>query len=80
MAEALARSGTPFHQAHQIVGKLVLESVTTGERPKDLDPKLARLLDPREGMRTREVFGGTGPEMVSRALTEAERRLSRMSP
>ena len=80
MAEALARSGTPFHQAHQIVGKLVLDSVTTGERPKDLDPKLARLLDPREGMRTREVFGGTGPETVARALAEAERRLSRMSP
>jgi argininosuccinate lyase len=80
MAEALARSGTPFHQAHQIVGKLVLDSVTTGELPKNLDPKLARLLDPREGMRTREVFGGTGPEMVARALVEAERRLARMSP
>jgi argininosuccinate lyase len=80
MAEALARSGTPFHQAHQIVGKLVLESVTTGERPKDLDPKLARLLDPRAGMRTREIFGGTGPETVARALAEAERRLSRMAP
>jgi argininosuccinate lyase len=80
MAEALARSGTPFHQAHQIVGKLVLDSVTTGERPKDLEPKLARLLDPREGMRTREIFGGTGPETVARALAEAERRLSRMSP
>jgi argininosuccinate lyase len=80
MAEALARSGTPFHQAHQIVGKLVLDSVSKGEKPKDLDPKLARLLDPREGMRTREIFGGTGPETVAMALAEAERRLTRMTP
>jgi len=80
MAEALARAGTPFHQAHQIVGKLVLDSVTTGESPKDLDPKLARFLDPREGMRTRELFGGTGPETVAQALIEAERRLARMAP
>ena len=48
--------------------------------PQDLDAKLARLLDPREGMRTREIFGGTGPETVARALAEAERRLSRMAP
>jgi argininosuccinate lyase len=80
MAEALARAGTPFHQAHQIVGKLVLDSVTAGEIPKNLDPKLARYLDPREGMRTRELFGGTGPETVARALAEAERRLARMAP
>ncbi len=80
MAEALARSGTPFHQAHQIVGKLVLDSVTAGQAPENLDPKLKRLLDPREGMRTREVFGGTGPETVARALAEAGRRLARMAP
>ena len=27
--------GTPFHQAHQIVGRLVLESVQAGKRPGD---------------------------------------------
>ena len=31
LAEALARAGTPFHQAHQIVGRLVLESVREGK-------------------------------------------------
>ena len=35
LAEALARSGTPFHQAHQIAGRLVLESVRSGKKPSD---------------------------------------------
>src|SRR5713226_4918415 len=34
LAEALARSGVPFHQAHQIVGKLVLESLKRGKKPE----------------------------------------------
>src|SRR5258707_98630 len=33
LAEALARSGTPFHQAHQIVGALLLESIRQGNKP-----------------------------------------------
>jgi Argininosuccinate lyase len=35
LAEALARSGTPFHQAHQVVGSLVLESIRRGKKPAD---------------------------------------------
>src|SRR5579862_467402 len=35
LAEALARAGTPFHRAHNIVGKLVLESVQQGKQPQD---------------------------------------------
>ena len=61
LAEALARAGTPFHQAHQIVGRLVLESVRAASarrtgRPKRLPrfapeftPEMARLLEPRPG-------------------------------
>src|SRR5258708_23026321 len=72
LAEALARAGTPFHQAHQIVGRFVLESVRAGKRPADwtaremqaLAPEFtgdfAALLDPQNGMRSREVPGGTG--------------------
>jgi argininosuccinate lyase len=88
LAEALARNGTPFHQAHQIVGSLVLESVKQGKYPAAWDAEslaafhpaftadMAKLLDPREGMRTREIPGGTGPEHVTRALAEARQRLS----
>ena len=35
LAEALARSGTPFHQAHRLVGALVLESIRLGREPGD---------------------------------------------
>jgi argininosuccinate lyase len=88
LAEELARSGTPFHQAHQIVGRLVLESVREGKKPSDWTPEqlvafapefqpgMARLLKPEEGMKSREVPGGTGPNAVARALEQAEKRLS----
>jgi argininosuccinate lyase len=87
LAEALARAGTPFHRAHHLVGQLVLESVKAGKKPLDwtpeqltafapeFTPEMARLLLPSEGMKTREVPGGTGPAAVTRALEEAEARL-----
>jgi argininosuccinate lyase len=90
LAEALARNGTAFHQAHQIVGRLVLESVRAGKKPSDWNaaslaqfapeftPEIAELLDPREGMKTREIPGGTGPETVSAALTAARLRLANL--
>ena len=88
LAEALARAGTPFHQAHQLVGRLVLESVRAGKQPSDwtaeqltafapeFHPEIARLLSPAAGMATREIAGGTGPETVAKALDEAGRRLA----
>ncbi len=94
LAEALARNGTPFHQAHQIVGRLVLESVRAGKKPADwtaaeltsFAPEfttqtaamLAALLKPVEGMKSREIRGGTGPKSVASALEEAEARLAEM--
>jgi argininosuccinate lyase len=90
LAEALARNGTAFHQAHQIVGRLVLESVRAGKKPSDWDatslarfapeftPEIAGLLDPREGMKTREITGGTGPETVAAALMAARLRLANL--
>ncbi len=92
LAEALARAGTPFHQAHQVVGRLVLESVRAGRAPGDwsaaelaafapeFTPDSARLLDPAEGMKSREIAGGTGPRAVSEALRRARRRLQETSP
>src|SRR5947199_48237 len=72
LAEALARSGTPFHKAHQIVGRFVLESVRSGRKPADwtaeqmqqfapeFTGEMAALLDPAEGIKSRELPGGTG--------------------
>jgi argininosuccinate lyase len=90
LAEALARAGTPFHTAHRIAGRLVLESLRSGKKPSDWTPEalaafapefteeMARLLHLREGMKSREILGGAGPESVAKALEEAERRLREM--
>jgi argininosuccinate lyase len=90
LAEELARAGTPFHRAHQIAGKLVLESIRQGKKPGDwtgeelaafapeFTPEMARLMRPAEGMKTREIPGGTGPRAVAAALAEARRRLAAM--
>jgi len=87
LAEALARHGTPFHQAHQIVGRLVLDSVRAGKKPSDwsaaelaafapdFTPEYTALLRPSEGMKSREIPGGTGPDSVAGALEEAQARL-----
>ena len=92
LAEGLARAGVPFHQGHQLVGKLVLESTRANKKPADWSaadltdfaPQFtedqARLLDPAEGMKNREIPGGTGPASVARALAEAEERLKQLRP
>lgn len=91
LAEALARSGVPFHQAHTLAGKLVLESVQKGIVPSnwtaenlvDFDPRftpaMASLMDPAEGMKSRSAPGGTAPETVLAALAEARNRLERLA-
>ncbi|MBI3471683.1 MAG: argininosuccinate lyase [Candidatus Solibacter usitatus] len=91
LAEALARAGTPFHQAHQLVGRLVLASLQAGKKPADWSAAelaafapeftsgFARLLSPAEGMKSREIPGGTGPGAVAAALEEARERLKRMA-
>jgi len=88
LADALARGGIPFHQAHKLVGRLVLESVRASKRPADwtaeslaafdpaFTPEIVRYLQPAEGIRTRELPGGTGPAAVAQAIDEAEARLS----
>jgi argininosuccinate lyase len=90
LAEELARTGVPFHRAHQLVGRLVLESINSGKQPRDwtgdalaqfapeFKREMARLLDPSEGMRSRELPGGTGPSAVAAALKNAEDRLTAM--
>jgi len=91
LAEALARAGVPFHRAHQLVGRLVLESVRQGRKPSDwtgetlaafapeFRAEMAALLKPSAGLRSRELPGGTGPRAVAVALEEAGRRLAALS-
>ena len=90
LAEELARRGVAFHEAHQIVGRLVLESIKTGKKPNDwtvetlaafapeFTSEMLKFLSPAEGMKSRELPGGTGPEAVAAALVLASKRLSAM--
>ena len=90
LAEALAKNGTAFHQAHQIAGRLVLESIRAGKRPSDwtaaelcafapeFTAEMVRLMNPSEGMKTRELIGGTGPASVAGALDTAAARLQQL--
>ena len=83
LAEFLASKGVPFHQAHQIVGKLVLDSVRAGKQPQacsldDLkrysphfDKTCLSLLSPEAGVARRAVPGGTAPSRVRQAVREA---------
>ena len=92
VAEALARAGTPFHQAHKLAGKLVLYSLQNGMKPADWSPKdladfspefrpeMAALMNPKEGMKSRQVPGGTAPEQVKQALAAAAERLAALQP
>src|ERR1022692_3976942 len=90
LAEALARAGTPFHQAHQIVGRFVLESVNAGKRPADWTAEemhrfapeftadFVALLNPAKGMKSLEVPGGTGYTAVAHALARAKETLGKL--
>lgn len=89
LADALARRGMPFHQAHKLVGNLVLESIRQGRSAREWNESelaafsphlagLAPLLDPRTGLQFREITGGTGPKTVAAALQQAAHRLSEM--
>jgi argininosuccinate lyase len=72
------------------VGRFVLESVRSGKKPSDwtaeamrafapeFSEQIARLLDPKQGMKSREVAGGTGPGAVAAALEAARVRLAQM--
>lgn len=87
LAEYLAHKGVPFHQAHQIVGKLVLDNTNSGTQPSECSlSDLQRhsdqfaedaldLLTPEAGVARRAVAGATAPARVAEALKEARRWL-----
>jgi argininosuccinate lyase len=89
LADALARAGTPFHKAHQLAGQVVLASIRAGKKPADWTAEeltafapefradMIRFFQPAEGLKTRELRGGAGPNTVGGALAEAEARLAR---
>jgi argininosuccinate lyase len=84
LAEHLVDRGTPFREAHTIVGALVRQSVERGVPLDELvlnDPRLGPdclpLLEPGSAVRRRTTPGGGGPEAVARQVQTAKERLER---
>ena len=78
LAEHLVVQGTPFREAHAIVGSLVRQSVERGVPLEELvsnDPRLGPdalpLLAPGAGVRRRTSPGGAGPVPVARQMERA---------
>jgi len=72
LAEFLVRAGTPFRDAHAIVGALVRRSLSGEGALVDLvrdepllGPEAAELVAPGVGVRMRTTPGGAGPRPVS---------------
>ena len=84
LAEHLVDQGTPFRDAHAIVGALVRQSVERGvpldELVLERSAPRARclpLLEPGSAVRRRTTPGGGGPDPVARQFEHARERLER---
>jgi len=82
LAEHLVEGGTPFREAHTVVGGLVRQAVERGVPLDELvsnDPRLGPdclgLLEPGSAVRRRTTPGGAGPAPVARQLDAARERL-----
>ena len=82
LAEYLVRNGTPFRDAHAIVGAIVRRSIDDGvdlaplvEAEPSLGVDAAALLRPGVPVRMRTTAGGAGPVPVAVQLAAATERL-----
>ena len=83
LAEFLVVSGTPFREAHAIVGALVRESLEGGSSlvelvaaHPDLGDEAAGLIGRGVGVRRRTSPGGAGPDPVARQVERFRERLA----
>lgn len=91
LADALARSGMPFREAHELTGKVVrwcmernrvLEDLTAcdlAEIDTRLPVSVLASLSPEASIASRESYGGTGPRAVAQQLAEAQKLLEEPS-
>ncbi len=87
VADYLAKKGMPFREAHEVVGKLVLECEKRGIGLEDLSledfeaasalfgPDIVGTLDPAAIAAARNSFGGTGTQAVMEQIELARRTL-----
>ncbi|MGX4763768.1 argininosuccinate lyase [Holzapfeliella sp. JNUCC 72] len=87
LADYLANLGTPFREAHEIVGKLVLDCIHKGTYLQDItlsdyqaiNPNITTevydKLDPYHAVKNRHSFGGTGFDQVQHQIDIAKQEL-----
>lgn len=84
LADYLSTKGMPFREAHEVVGTLVYQCIQSGIYLKDLpfeeykkssnlfEEDLYEVINPFEAVRKRMSAGGTGFEMVKKAIQKAK--------
>ena len=87
LADYLAEKGIPFREAHEIVGKLVLDSIKHGKNIQDWDLEELQVyhplieediyiyLRPETAVQRRNSLGGTGFEQVKYQIEQAKKEL-----
>ena len=87
LADYLAEKGLPFREAHEIVGKLVLDSIKHGKNIQDWDLEELQVyhplieediyiyLRPETAVQRRNSLGGTGFEQVKYQIKQAKKEL-----
>jgi argininosuccinate lyase len=91
LADHLVKRGVSFRTAHETVGKAVLHAIDQGKELHELsvdelkafypeiDDSVANALSIESSLSSKSAFGGTAPEMVAAALSEAKKQLSAVS-
>jgi len=89
IADFLAAKGLPFRQAHEVIGKTVLYCIENGKFLAELtleefrrfsplfDETIYDVLKPENVVKARDVYGGTAPGRVAKAIEGAEGELAR---
>lgn len=87
LADYLAEKGLPFRETHEIVGKLVLDSIKHGKNIQDWDLEELQAyhplieediyiyLRPETAVQRRNSLGGTGFEQVKYQIEQAKKEL-----
>jgi argininosuccinate lyase len=90
LADYLARKGMPFREAHEMVGRVVLQSIEKGCELQDLALDEMQTFSPlieedvyaalaiEQTLSTKSQTGGTSPERVLEALEAARASLAKM--
>ncbi|MFI5119628.1 MAG: argininosuccinate lyase [Thermoanaerobaculia bacterium] len=82
LADALAKRGMAFREAHEIVGRRIAEAEALGTTlaalgpTKEITAQDLQTLDVRRALAKRDLTGGTAPRQVARAARAAVRRLA----